>query len=148
MTYNEYMNIILPGCVDYDQESYTYYVNPDYMYILKQSELDPSVVDGYDLTWDELHRVISLEKDRMNAGKNMLNRLANDIVGLIGKSVDPVTAQQQNELFKNIVDYMKANNAGEADTKEGSASSGITRTDNSEKISNLFPGMTFEKKKP
>ena len=84
----------------------------------------------------------------MNAGRNMLNRLANDVINIIGKSVDPVMAQQQNELFKNLVEYMKANNAGEAESKEGSASTGITREDNADKISNLFPGMTFEKKKP
>ena len=148
MTYNDYMNIILPGCVDYDQESYTFYVNPDYAYVLKKSDLDPSIVDDYELTWDELHRVIELEKDRMNAGRNMLNRLANDVINIIGKSVDPVMAQQQNELFKNLVEYMKANNAGEAESKDGSASTGITREDNADKISNLFPGMTFEKKKP
>jgi len=143
--YNEYMNYASGNCIDFSPVTNLAYVLPDYRYIMRMAKMPPSIVEdneGFD--WDELGESLKLEVEMYNNESNDLVVLAKQIREFLQEEVSPVVAQEQNELFKNMVEYLKANNE---QAKEKPKTLGETKEEQMGQIHYLFPNLNFDEKK-
>ena len=86
------------------------YLQPSYRMLLKDNDIH---LPGYEAIVNnndpELWEIVKLEVDKRNAMLNFVNPVAEWIYGAIANTVDPVMTEQENELLKNVIEYLQAN---------------------------------------
>lgn len=146
MMYNEFMNVASGKCIEFTENTKQAYLLPDYRYVLRASGFTPDKVEDFEgLTWDEVGESLKLEVQMYNAENNSTLLLANLINDIITTDIAPLAQQEQNELFKNIIEYLKENNAREKFQK---VTLGNDKEEQMGQLHQLFPNVNFEKKEP
>lgn len=146
MLYHEFMNYASDQCIAFSNNTHLAYVLPDYRYVLREAGFTPDKVeDNEGLTWDEIGESLKLEAEMYNAENNSVVMLADFINDIIRKDIEPAAMQEQNELFKNMIEYMKENNKREEFQR---VNLGTDKEQQMGQLHQLFPNVNFEKKQP
>lgn len=147
MTYTEYMNRAKEMCIIEDEDTGLSYLIPDFRFILYSAEMYETVVSDYeDFTIDIVAEVLKLEVENRNRKADKTGIVAQWAYDVIMTNIDPAITEMDNDLLKNLTEYMVVN-----DTLKDKEKELIQREDNANKkenITTLFPGMNFSKKKP
>lgn len=108
MSYFDIMNMAYELVVTTDEVTGMSYLQPSYKMLLRDNEIH---LPGYDAIVNnndpELWEAVKLEVDKRNARLNFVNPVAEWIFSVIANVVDPTLTQEQNELIKNILEYIK-----------------------------------------
>lgn len=111
MLYSEYITKAKNACIEIDEQNDTAYLIPDYRYVLSMSELKlEDVTDFEGVNMDIVRENLELEVKAYNARHNLVPALALFAKDFIFTELSPLLVQEQNELFANMIEYMKANN--------------------------------------
>lgn len=112
MLYTEYITKAKDMCLAIDDVNNVAYVLPDYKYMLTLSDLNlEDVTDFPGVTYADVGENLKLEAEAYNSRHNLVPAIAAWLREAIVDVVSPMTNEAQNELVKNMIDYMKANAA-------------------------------------
>ena len=143
MTYFEAMEAAIELTVVTDSISGMSYLEPNYRLLLKESGISlPDDKDG-----SELYELLHLEVEKRNAKLNRLQPVLDWLYDVMTTTVDPAVTQEENELIKNVMDYMKLNS--ELKVKEKELEQKEQGLEVKERVGNVIPfDINFNKKKP
>ena len=158
MLYSEYIQKAKNMCLAIDDVNNVAYLIPDYRYILHLSGMKiEDITDFPGVTPEIIAENLKLEADGYNARNNMGPGLAAWLRETILDALSPVAAQEQDELFKNLIEYMKtATDKKEAEAKadeaKAKAAESIAKVQEeqkapvNDKITEIGAFMNFSKK--
>ena len=110
MTYYDVVNQAIDLTVITDENSGVSYLEPRYRVVLHDNDIHLPGYSSYgDLKDQELWEILKLEVEKRNAQQNVMNALASWAFNVLTSTVDPALTNEENELMKNIVDYMQLN---------------------------------------
>lgn len=143
MTYFEAMEAAIELTVVTDSISGMSYLEPNYRLLLKENGISlPDDKDG-----SELYELLHLEVEKRNAKLNRLQPVLDWLYDVMTTTVDPAVTQEENELIKNVMDYMKLNS--ELKVKEKELEQKEQGLEVKERVGNVIPfDINFSKKKP
>lgn len=143
MTYFEAMEAAIELTVVTDSISGMSYLEPNYRLLLKESGISlPDDKDG-----SELYELLHLEVEKRNAKLNRLQPVLDWLYDVMTTTVDPAVTQEENELIKNVMDYMKLNS--DLKVKEKELEQKEQGLEVKERVGNVIPfDINFSKKKP
>ena len=122
MLYSEYISKAKAMCIAIDDVNDVSYLIPDYRYLLSLSELNlEDVTDFPGVSYDIVADNLRAEVDAYNTRHNMVPGLAAWIRETLFQALSPIAVQEQNELFSNVIEYMKAKNQEEKTKQEHSS---------------------------
>ncbi len=143
MIYAEYMMKAKDIAISFDDDSQTYYLEPEWKTYLYENELGDldSVSGAYPLTWFDVEDVLRLEVERLNKKMSKINHVVDWVYDLISQNIDPMMMQEETEYVANVLEYLKFRAEHPSQTFEEEPLPG------DEKIKQLFQsGMSFSKK--
>ena len=115
------------------------YLEPMYKEILRQN--DVSLEDE-----DELYELLMLEVDNRNAKADRMNPVVDYIYALLTEAIDPAMQSAENDLMKNMLEYMKMND--KLKDKEKELNEREEAVEVKENIGNVLPlGINLSKRK-
>lgn len=141
MLYSEYISKAKSMCLAIDDVNDVMYLIPDYRYLLRLSELRiEDVTDFPGLTEEIVAENLKLEAEGYNARHNMVPGIAAWLRETILDVLSPIAAQEQDELIKNMVEYMKATTEkkeaeAKADEAKAKAADSIARVQSENNVS-------------
>ena len=143
MTYFEAMEAAIELTVVTDSISGMSYLEPNYRLLLKESGISlPNDKDG-----SELYELLHLEVEKRNAKLNRLQPVLDWLYDVMTTTVDPAVTQEENELIKNVMDYMKLNS--DLKVKEKELEQKEQGLEVKERVGNVIPfDINFNKKRP
>ena len=122
MLYSEYISKAKAMCIAIDDVNDVSYLIPDYRYLLSLSDLNlEDVTDFPGVTYDIVADNLRAEVDAYNTRHNMVPGLAAWIRETLFQALSPIAVQEQNELFANMIEYLKASKQSEKTKKEPSS---------------------------
>jgi hypothetical protein len=140
MTREEFLSKAAGICIGKSEVSELFFVEPLWETYVK-TELGDYPED---LTHEETLEILELTVKKLNAMSDRSHVLINWLYDVLTAKVEPAMVEEENELMKNIVEYMKLNRNLEEREKALNEQEKIV----SEKknISKLIAGMRFSKK--
>ena len=114
MSYFDVVNDAIELCVVTDEDTGMSYLEPKYRMLLRETNMH--LPD--DAPDEELYEILKLEVEKRNALNNHVHAMVNFLIGLMTESVDPAILQEENELLKNVTEYMQANQQAKDNTVE------------------------------
>lgn len=122
MLYSDYIIKAKELTITYDEDSKTYFLEPDWQTILHANNLGDleSVKDMYIEGWYDLEDVLKLEVEKRNATSSKKNLVFNWIYDVINSTVDPMMTQEENELMQGMIELAKLKGQQDNQTKEDS----------------------------
>ena len=109
MSYFDVVNDAIDLCVVTDEDTGMSYLEPRYRAVLRETNIH---LPG-DAPDEELYEILQLEVQKRNAQINHIHAFVNFLIGLMGETVDPALMQEENELLKNVTEYMQAKQSKE-----------------------------------
>lgn len=109
MLYCDYIQKAKELTITYDEESMTYYLEPDWQTILHLSNLG-NLEDVKDMCidgWYDLEDVLKLEVEKRNAISSKRNAVLNWVYNVITSVAEPAMTQVENDLFQKMFDLTK-----------------------------------------
>lgn len=144
MLYSEYISLAKSVCIGVNDETDEAYLMPDYRYILSLANLKLSdVTDFPDATMEVVSENLQLEVKLYNQMRNRTKVLADQAYEFITTAYSMTETQEQNDLIKNVLGYMKEKNQ-EHEKKIQAAPQ--EKAEIPENVSNLIQTMNFSKK--
>ena len=108
MSYFDVLNEAYELVVVTDELTGISYLQPAYKMLLRDNEIH---LPGYDSIVNnndpELWEAVKLEVEKRNAMLNFVNPVAEWVYSVIATNVDPAMTQEENELIKNVLEYLK-----------------------------------------
>jgi len=108
MTYFEACNKAVELTVVTDELTAVSYLQPFYRVLLRDNDVH---LPGYDPVANdndpELWEIVYLEVAKRNAMLNHVEPVAEWVYSAIAGVIDPAMTQEENELVKNVLEYMK-----------------------------------------
>ena len=146
MTYHDVVNQAIDLTVITDDETGVSYLEPRYRSVLLESGLELPGHGLYgDLKDQELWEILKLEVEKRNAKRNVAHALSEWAYNILTQTIDPALVSEENELMKNIMDYMQLNQ--EVKEKKAELDERETQVDMKAKATQKAPaGMSFAKK--
>lgn len=145
MMYAEYVkNAMDLTIVDDYEGSGISYLSPDYRAILIDSDMEPFVVEDYIMSWPTVKEILKLEVERRNSVTNKSRFVIDWLFQIITSTVDPAMIAEENDLMKNIAEYMKLNH--ELKEKERELDKREEVQEKKDNLMELMPGMNFSKR--
>lgn len=152
MLYSKYIKEVFDLAIIEDLDSSGYwYIDPHYVVKLIDAELTPDKVTDYTVDWAQIARALDLETDKRNKLHDRSRFVMDWLFEIIASTVDPVMVSEENELMKNMMEYMKLNS--ELKSKEQALQDREADLDYKEEVqetrSNVLqqiPGMNFSKR--
>lgn len=140
MTREEFLSEAARICIGKSEASELFFVEPLWATYVK-TELGDYPED---LTHEETLEILELTVKKLNAMSDRSHVFVNWLYDVLTTKVEPAMVEEENELMKNIVEYMKLNRNLEEREKALNEQEKIA----SEKknISKLIAGMRFSKK--
>lgn len=146
MNYHDVVNQAMELTIVTDEETAVSYLEPLYREILRENglSLPHHVLDG-DAYDQELWEILKLEVEKRNAKRNVSHALAEWAYTILTQTIEPGLLDEENELMKNIVDYLQLNQ--EVNAKKSELDEREAKVDVKEKIAQATPvGVSFAKK--
>jgi Na+-translocating ferredoxin:NAD+ oxidoreductase RnfG subunit len=88
--------------------------------------------------------VLDLEAHKRNAERNNSNAVIDWIYDTITSVIEPTTAEQQNELIQNVMNYMELN--ASLKSKERDLEKKEKTLEEKDTIVQMMPGLNFSKR--
>lgn len=107
MKFEEYFNKICEACIVNVGVTWSSYLEPTYKIILKNLELEPSIVEDANLTMDDVSEMLKLEIERRHVVTGKGRALSNWIYEIINGTIEPVVQTGETELFNKIIDLLR-----------------------------------------
>lgn len=126
MDYFDIINQAIQLCITTDSESNISYLEPPYRMLLREAGLINEEV----ISNEELYELLKLEVEKRNAKVNRLQPILNWIYDTVSSTVEPAITQEENEMMKNLVEYMRLNKEHKANDQESEDSEQVSE-DNS-----------------
>ena len=108
MSYFDVLNKAYELVVVTDELTGISYLQPAYKMLLRDNEVH---LPGYDAIANnndsELWEAVKLEVEKRNAMLNFVNPVAEWVYSVVATNVDPAMTQEENELIKNVLEYLK-----------------------------------------
>ena len=130
--------------VDDSESSGYYYLDPHYRSILMGAGLDPANVTDQKLDWDYVREVLDLEVKRRNQTTDKTRYVIDWVFDVVTSSIDPMMVSEENELMKNMMNYMKLNH--EINEREREVKRMEDAHEQKSNIVELIPGINFSKR--
>ena len=144
MLYSKYMlEIQKLVIIDNDDVGHSY-LDPSYKMILIDAGLTPDVVTDYEIDWADVKEILELEVQRREKEFDNSRNVIDWIYSIITTTVDPAMINEENELMKNMMDYMKLNH--ELNEREAEVERKEEIQEQKTNIRELVPGMNFSKR--
>ena len=111
MTYHEIINEAIDTLVTTDDNSGLTYLEPLYKETIRsEGWTEPDAETGEPVvTMEELAEILKLTVEKRNAQNNRTQAVVDWIFTVIENGIDPLVEDEQNDLIKNMMDYMKLN---------------------------------------
>lgn len=146
MNYHDIVNQAIEQTIIQDEDTGVSYLEPRYREVLRENNifLPGHMLDG-DAKDQELWEILRLEVDKQNAKHNVSHALSEWAYAILTQTVDPAIESEQNDLIKNIMDYMQLNQ--EVKEKKAELDAKEIELDAKAKASTNSPiGISFVKK--
>lgn len=144
MLYSKYISEIQKlAIIDNDDTGHSY-LDPSYKVILIDAGLTPDEVTDYKIDWADVREILELEVQRREKEFDNSRNVIDWIYSIITTTVDPVMINEENELMKNMMDYMKLNH--ELNEREAEVERKEEIQEQKTNIRELVPGMNFSKR--
>lgn len=152
MLYSEFIHEVMKlVIVDDDESSGFSYLEPHYRALMVDSGFEPAKVTDRTIDWDYVAEVQKLEVERRNKITDKTRFVIDWVFDVISSTIEPTMIQEENELMKNMMDYMKLNH--ELRGKEQALQEREANLDHKEEVLDkkdnilqLVPGMNFSKR--
>lgn len=145
MLYSEFMSEAIDLTIAEDDYSGLFVLDPHYKVKMIDAGLTPGDVTDYPIDMQDVSEVLKLEVERLNATHSNSKYCVDFLAELISAVIQPGMIDQENELMKNMMDYMKLNS--ELKEKEASLEQKEKSIGNKADVAKIAPGMSFSKKK-
>lgn len=130
MSYFDVLNKAYELVVVTDELTGISYLQPSYKMLLRDNEVHlpdyDSIVNNND---PELWEAVRLEVKKRNAMLNFVNPVAEWVYSAIANTVDPVMTQEENELLKNVTEYLQAKNGKKTRKKKNTVNNAANTND-------------------
>lgn len=152
MLYSEYMHEAMKIAIVNDEEATGFsYLDPNYRVWLEDAGYTPDKIEDRQVDWASVAEVMKLEVERRNKLSDKSRFVIDWIFEIISSTIEPTMLQEENELMKNMMDYMKLNH--ELQEKEQALQDRKADLDHKEEVQEtrgnvlqLVPGMNFSKR--
>lgn len=145
MLYNNFMKKAEEFVLSYDEDSGLTYLEPDYYAILVGLKMNPEEdISDYPLTWARFEDRMKLEADKRNKLDDRSKYVIDWLYSVLTAAIEPAMLQEENELMKNMMDYMNLN--AELKEKEKSLSQKEEALDQKQYMVKMIPGLNFSKR--
>lgn len=149
MTYMEAVNKAIETVVSTDDKSGITYLEPLYRWTLRNEGLvmDTENEETKDLPTEfEMSEILHLYVEKQNAINNKTNAVIEWLYDVITQTVDPAITAEDNELMKNMIEYMQLNES--LKEKESRLNEQEKAVDGKERFGSKVPkGLSFAKRK-
>lgn len=145
MLYDVYMHQVMPlVIVDDDDSSGFSYLDPHYRSILTGMNLSPEIIEDREVDWDWLSEALNLEVERRNRITDKSRYVIDWLFDIITSTIEPTMIDEENELMKNMMEYMKLNH--ELAEREEEVKKKEEVQEHKANIVELIPGLNFSKR--
>lgn len=141
MTKEIYLQLAVSYCIGYASETGVYYIEPMWSDLLKTAAGN-SVPEG--VKSNDVFRFLDLTVKKLNAQTDHAKAVMNWLYNLIKGSAEPEMVQQENEMIKNMVDYMTMKD--KLQERQNEIEDAEKVINQKKDISEILPGMKFSKK--
>lgn len=129
--YYSVVNKAIELCVETAEYSEVSFLQPRYREVLRENGL---FLGNEEDSQEELYEILKLEVEKRNAENNRLMPLLTWADTVVNGLVTPAEEQEQNELIKNLLEYMKLNE--QVKEREKDVAIREIAMDNKEKLAN------------
>ena len=144
MLYDDYMRKAVKETIV--NEDGNIYLMPNYRQILRNIELTPDKVTDETITIEEVAEYLKLEVERLKEIGTKREAVYEWLYDLFTTTVEPAILDQENDLMKNMLEYMRLNE--ELKTKEEELNTKEEELTAKEEMPLDVSGFSFSKKKP
>lgn len=144
MLYDDYMRKAAEETIV--NEDGNIYLVPNYRQILRGAELTPDKVTDIDVTMEEVSEYLKLEVERLKEISTKREFVYEWLYDLLTTTVEPTMVDQENELFKNMLEYMKLNE--DLKNREQELTEKEEELNAKTEVPLDISGFSFSKKKP
>lgn len=141
MTRETFLNNAIDLCVGLAEETGVYFVEPLWQDILISEGFEEQLFAPENA--DILH-ILELAAKKLNAKTDRTKQVMDWLYDLITTTVDPAVMQEETELVKNVIEYMKTNDT--LKEKERAIAAEEKRVEDKKDVSYLKPGMSFKRR--
>ena len=139
MTRAEYINEAVKLCVGKAEETGICFIEPLWEDIAA-AELGDRPDD---LSREQLFEILDLVAKKANAYADHTRFVMDWIYDLVAGNIDPALTQEENELMKNVMEYMKLND--KLKDKEKELNEKEEAVEKKTDLAKMFPGRRFDK---
>jgi len=111
MSYFDVLNKAYELVIVTDELTAMSYLQPSYKMLLRDNDIH---LPGYDAVSNdndpELWEAVKLEVEKRNAMFNFMNPVAEWVYAVIANVVDPTVTKEENELIKDVIEYINTKN--------------------------------------
>lgn len=147
MLYAEYMMKVKEACLEQWEENGQWYILPDWKRRLDDLELYPDedvISDWVNVMWADVKEELDCEVQMRNARQDKWPILGEILYKMLTTEIEPQVIQEQNELLKNVQEYMKEKN--KVEEKKVELAEREKKVEEKEKVKEIAKGMSFAKK--
>lgn len=147
MLYAEYMVKVKDICLEQWEENGQWYILPDWKRRLDDLELYPDedvISDWVNVMWADVKEELDCEVQMRNARQDKWPILGETLYKMLTTEIEPQVIQEQNELLKNVQEYMKEKN--KVEEKKVELAEREKKVKEKEKVKEIAKGMSFAKK--
>lgn len=147
MLYAEYMVKVKEICLEQWEENGQWYVLPDWKRRLDDLELYPDedvITDWVNVMWNDVKEELDYEVKMRNTRQDKWPILGEILHKMLTAEIEPAVIQEQNELLKNVKEYMKEKN--KVEEKKVELEEREKKVEEKEKVKEIAKGMSFAKK--
>lgn len=145
MLYTEFMKKAEEFILSYDEDSGLTYLEPDYVAILRGLKMNPEEdISDYPLSWAGFEDRMKLEVERRNKLDDRTKYVVDWLYSVLTAAIEPAMLQEENELMKNMMDYMNLNVA--LKEKEKNLAQKEEALDQKQNVVKMMPGINFSKR--
>lgn len=145
MLYSEYFTKAYKVSISEIEKTGLVFQEPHYRVYLTEEGQTPDQVTDFPITWEDVREVQELEVKKTNSLYDNTRAVVDWLYLAINEVIDPTMTEQENELLKNVTEYMKLN-ASLKDREKDIEKKEKTLEDKTN-IVQLTPGMNFSKRK-
>ena len=134
-------------CLEQWEENGQWYVLPDWKRRLDDLELYPDedvITDWVNVMWDDVKEELDYEVKMRNTRQDKWPILGEILHKMLTAEIEPAVIQEQNELLKNVKEYMKEKN--KVEEKKVELEEREKKVEEKEKVKEIAKGMSFAKK--
>lgn len=145
MLYTEFMKKAEEFILSYDEDSGLTYLEPDYVVILRGLKMNPEEdISDYPLSWAGLEDRMKLEVEKLNKLDDRTKYVVDWLYSVLTAAIEPAMLQEENELMKNMMDYMNLNVS--LKEKEKNLAQKEEALDQKQNVVKMMPGINFSKR--